>query len=108
MTNLSSFGGGVKSIQTGFLNLPDWTGYGSGEDNAYYNVTLTAVDNTKCVVILDMVATNYYGPLSNPSTVNFSWLVTGRMTSTTNLRIGCMRGSSSYKPLGRYQVVEYY
>jgi len=90
--------GTVKSIQTGYINtLPSTTGSSGSEDWRYNDITLgTAVaDAAKClVIILGHVAIT--GGFVQP---------TGRMTSTTNLRI-----ESNITPTGsisvRWYVIE--
>ena len=111
MTTLSSFGGGVKSIQTAYVNGTTWTDYGSAgtEDGSYLDITVDSVDSDKCVVMLDMVAANLaYPTISTATTAYISFQMTGRMTSATNLRLSCARASAAYLPYGRYTVVEYY
>lgn len=95
MSTLSQFaGGGVKSVQTGYVSLGAGTA-GSGEDAAYLDVTITAVSAiNKCVVYFQSGYASGVQPL------------TARLTSTTNLRISHPTASSPI--YGRYYVVEYY
>jgi len=62
----------IASIQTGYVSSS--TGSGSGEDTRYADVTISAVDTSKSVVIVHPQLGDY--PAS------------GRLTSSTNLRLG--------------------
>ena len=69
---LTSVPSPIASIQTGFVSDSSPRA-GSGEDNRYTDVTISAVTINKCMVIIQEGHVEY----------NF----TGRLISTTNLRI---------------------
>ena len=77
------------------------TGLSGTEDGSYLDVTIDSVDPDKCVVMLNMVASNLaYPTISTGSTTYISFQMTARLTSATNLRLSCARGSGSYLPYG--------
>lgn len=99
-------GGGVKSIQTGYVNTSTLT-TGTAEDLYHINVTISAVTAAKCTVQFDGTADiggeGYLSGGTNPS-----FVPTARLTSATNLRIAMRRPSgSAFSISGRWQVVEY-
>lgn len=51
MADLNQFlgGGGIKSVQTGFIDRESYTGNGSGEDEKYVDVTISEVNVSKSV-----------------------------------------------------------
>jgi hypothetical protein len=100
-------GGGVKSIQTGFVRVTPLTA-GTGEDVNFINVTISAVTAAKCTVQFDGAADlGGAGYLSGASDLSF--VPTARLTSSTNLRIAMRSGTSgtTYTISGRWTVVEY-
>jgi len=78
----------IASVQTGYVSSN--TGSGSGEDTRYADVTISSVDTSKSVVIVH----NQYGDS----------LVSGRLTSSTNLRLAV--NISSWRSC-RWYVVEF-
>lgn len=68
----------VNSIQTGFVSVGSPSS-SSGEDTVYTDVTITAVTTAKAMVIVQPGITYSSGSASYP--------LTGRLTSSTNLRI---------------------
>ena len=81
----------IKSIQTGYISQSGIAG--SGEDLYYQDRTITAVDISKCIVIVQGV----------DDSGGMSKMVTGRLTSTTNVRVS----SSVASVTGRWYVVEF-
>lgn len=85
---------GIAQIITGYVNETSFSS-STGEDVAYVDKTVTAVsDTSKCVVHLQI-----------ESSRSPDYAITGRLTSTTNLRLAC-RASLTYMS-GRYYIVEY-
>lgn len=105
MRELLAGGGGVKSIQTGYVLSPQLTSAGSGEDARSFDVTISAVNTAKSIVIFDGVASNSAGERYNAGS-NLSYLPTARLTSATNLRFGNSANATTYI-CGRWTVVEY-
>lgn len=69
----------IASIQTGYVSASSNT-HGAGEDVSYHDVTITAVVTAKSLVFLQ--------PISVVGTVDpETRYMTGRLTSTTNLRV---------------------
>lgn len=105
-------GGGVKSIQTGYVDSTSPT-TGTGEDNRHVNVTISAVSSmAKCVVTFDgsgATNSNSSGGYSAPGTSSDVMVVTARLTSTTNLRLGTksVAAQNAGGIAGRWTVVEY-
>lgn len=53
MADLNQFlagGGGIESVQTGFIQSTSYNGSGSGEDEKYLDITISSVDVAKSVV----------------------------------------------------------
>lgn len=94
MATTSSLLGGanIKSIQTGYVT---GNATSTGEDSMYVDDTLsTAVVVANCVVIAQGYNSTEYGTL------------TGRVTSTTNVRLS-FSGGQTGSIKGRYYVIEY-
>lgn len=84
----------VRSVQTGFFNGASPSS-GSGEDQRYNDVTVTAVLSTaKCLC--------FWQPAYDNTAVQ-----TVRLTSTTNLRIAA-KYSGTTTMSGRWYVIEFY
>ena len=116
MSTLSQFapfasGGGIKSIQTGYLNAVTATfGTAGTEDERYYDVTISSVNTSKSMPDFfgsaagDTISSGYY--FFNTSNRNST--IRPRFTSGTNLRLstfGTNQGGTAYI-LGRWYVVE--
>jgi hypothetical protein len=100
-----SSGGGVKSVQTGFLDNVTASS-DAGEDAKYYDVTLgTAVVVANCVCFFQ----GAYGVNDDQGTHKAGTTTahepTIRVTTTTNLRIAS--ANSATKLIGRWYVVEF-
>ncbi len=86
----------IQSIQTGYSAGSSGSS-GSGEDQHYLDITISAVVVAKSIVLLQ--------DFSDSSGI---WFVTsGRLTSTTNLRIGTIGSGFSSAFYGRWVVVEF-
>lgn len=87
----------IQSIQTGYAPVTVGSS-GSGEDTMYKDITITAVDTAKSVVLIQpsVDAGDNYAPL----------ITSARLTSTTNLRLSKGSGTSTYVS-GRWTVIEY-
>lgn len=115
MSTLSQFvpfaGGGIKSIQTGYLNAVTATNGTSGtDDERYYDVTISSVNTSKSMPDFfgsssaDSLSSGYYFL----STSYRNATIRPRFTSGTNLRLstfGTAQGGIAYI-LGRWYVVE--
>lgn len=115
MSTLSQFvpfaGGGIKSIQTGYLNnVTAAFGTNGTEDERYYDVTISSVNTSKSMpdffgtASIDPISGGYY--FLNTSYRNST--IRPRFTSGTNLRLstfGTSQGGTAYI-LGRWYVVE--
>lgn len=102
-------GGGsvIKSIQTGYVNNSSLT-TGTGEDNKYVDVTVSAVTTAKVVVLPFQGGFGGTALAAAAKTLSSSvdtYIPTCRMTSTTNLRISTI-GNPSFL-VGRWVIVEY-
>ena len=99
MSTLSQFaGGGVKSVQAGFIEAATLLTGAGGQK--YINITIAAVNPAKCLVIVNGGA---------GSNFDLAWetryAVFGELTSSTNLKI-----RSDYRPsvmVGQWQVIEF-
>ena len=86
-------GGGIKSIQTGYV---DAINAGTGEDVGYADATISAVVIAKSVVLVQGYSTAATGNTH----------LTGRLTTTTNVRISSP-DNGSYNIRARYYVIEF-
>lgn len=95
--------GAVKSIQKGFVNAVT-PSTGTGDDVTYYNVTITSVDTTKSVVMVEAGEGN-----SAENSVYYSQMIRvfGRLTSSTNLRLHTP-ATNLGKLTASWTVIEYY
>lgn len=105
--NVEGAGGGgglsVASYQTGYVN--SGTSTDSGEDTRYVDVTISAVDTTKCLIAVQGGGGNSEGVARlKASDSTFVTELTARLTSTTNLRIS---SGVATVIVGRWQVLEY-
>lgn len=107
--SLAKFGGGVKSVQTGYTSGTGLSS-GSGEDTRYRDITISAVaDITKCAVSFVGSGGNSAAESTQISNIGSSiFWVSARLTSTTNLRVAMSSnpGGTPYIA-GRWAVVEY-
>lgn len=85
--------GVCKGVQTGYAS--GVASGGSGEDDGYYDVTITAVTTTKALVLL------------HQTVASGAYRYCGRLTSTTNLRISTSGGNGSTVAV-RWYVIEFY
>lgn len=90
----------IKSIQTGYASSAALSS-GSGEDSKYLDVTISAVNAAKSVVMFEGGAGSSISASTSYSNTN---KCTYRLTSSTNLRIS---NPSQSAIAGRWQVVEY-
>lgn len=115
--NVGGMPGTIKSIQTGFVNLATTDGTTDTEDDKYVDVTLTAVGSTAKCICLFQGGHAYTTPTADPQLALYVgsngsiWsIVTARLTSTTNLRLGTLDGGlgAASVIVGRYYVIEFY
>lgn len=107
--NVDTLIGRVHNVQTGWT-VSARTGSIAGEDDSYKNITISAVTSiAKCYCVFTGVYTNAGG-----ETINYSsdalqdYIVTARLTTTTNLRLATpINASTGFKFIGRWYVVEY-
>lgn len=108
MTNLSDLfpQAAVESIQEGYIDVTSLS-TGSGEDTRYKDVTISAVDTTKCVCrfIGSMANSSAKARYYNSGAYSYQAIPTAKLTSSTNLRIGC--STTDTYIAGRWVVVEY-
>lgn len=106
MSTLSQFfGGGVKSVQTGYFSTTTTTA-GVGEDAQYADLTISPVDTAKSICLL------VSGGASN-TTLNTNYISSGssvahlkaRLLNSTTLRFS--NGIGFFFMAGRWVVVEY-
>lgn len=100
------FGGGVKSVQTGYVNAPTLTA-GSGEDTRHLNITVSAVDTSKTICFISggaSVSGQGIGGFLKSGGTNVAE-VTWRLTSSTNLRVSSANAFDLWA--FRYYLVEY-
>ena len=110
MSNLSQFApfaGGLKSFQTVYINVAGSAG--SGEDLSFRDVTVSSVNTAKTVSSFQgasassgVVVQQVYSVTADFS-VSFG-VVTTRMTSSTNLRLGAFMSFTQFT--GRWQLAE--
>lgn len=110
MSTLSQFAaGGVKSIQTGFVQA-SFSLFGSGEEARYIDVTVSAVTNVaKCFVTFNGSA-NSGGSLTAAyynSTITFTVIPTVRVLNSTTIRIMSSNASAT-NITGRWTLIEYF
>jgi hypothetical protein len=114
MSTLSALlGGGIKSVQTGYVSTSTISA-STSEDENYVDVTITAVaDYQKCLCIFQGGMAGSTGGVSDGQAMakgdtSYSHEVTARLTSTTNLRLSSTMVVNTNKYLaGRWYVVEY-
>lgn len=100
MANLSQLypSGGIKSIQTGFITrdstASNWVNGPTGEDDFYFDITISPVDVNKCM--LDIKGVN---------NLNYQY-ITYRLVDSTTLRIS--GGGNRYALNIRYYIYEFY
>ena len=111
-------GGGVQSIQTGFVGTNSLTS-GSGEDRAYTDVTISSVNTAKAIVCFmggytndfNGIGANYgmflversAGSNSNTNTC----YVEARFINSTTIRLACASfGVTNAAITGRWYVVQ--
>jgi len=87
--------GTVKSIQTGYL-APAAAAGGAGEDIYFRDVTITSVVVAKSIATFQAARDG----------AGVYLIETARLTSTTNVRLASINGSSTVG--GRWTVVEYF
>ena len=99
----------IKSIQSGFARAEATNGTANTENDRFLDITISTVNVSKCVCFFDgsMAGdSNRTGLISEPN--HSIGAVTARLTSSTNLRLGCAAtvGSTPWFS-GRWTVVEY-
>lgn len=115
MSSLSQFapfaGGGIKSIQTGYLNnVKGSFGTPGTEDERFFDVTISAVNTSKAVpdffgsASTSDISSGYYFLTTSQRTST----IRPRFTSTTNLRLSTFGTNQGGTPnyLGRWYVIE--
>ena len=111
MSNLTQFapfaGGGIKSIQTGYIFATPTAG--SNEDGRFFDVTISSVNTAKAVPDFFGSGQNTGSQIAYYSTdgasgIEFQILIP-RFTSSTNLRIATP-GAATARMTGRWYVVE--
>ena len=110
LRELLAGGGGVKSIQTGYLSINNVQGTdGTGEDLFYWDVTVGSVDPAKCLLLFSGgVAQTIALARSQGNTASATYILTGRVTSATNLRFSSLTGGTLADSISlRWQLVEY-
>jgi len=116
MSLLSSFvpfsGGGINSIQTGYINAnrTGSTGTLGTEDYSYYDITISSITTSKAVPDFFGAANPWFGAgysfySSDNAAGNWMGIAMPRFTSATNLRLGMNNASSNYFG-GRWYVIE--
>lgn len=111
MSNLSQFapfaGGGLKSFQTGYIQVA--ADGSSGEDRSYKDVTISSVNTSKTITSFQGSIAGYNYPGNGYQVYGipaaYSGIVTSRMTSATNLRLGSVVFDGPIIS-GRWQVAE--
>lgn len=114
MSTLSQFvgsSGAVKSVQSGAVyGLA--SSAGSGNDTKYADITITAVDPGKCLVMFTGGFANgaSVAVYRNGDTTSFTLEVLYRLTSATNLRLhsALALSGTSNSFSGTWQVIEFY
>lgn len=115
MSVLSQFapfsGGGIKSIQTGYIAVVKTTG--SGEDLGFADVGISAVTTAKSVPNFYGILNNQGGPIEamysydGAGTGFASGIIFPRLTSSTNLRLSSNFPTTTGSRInGRWYVVE--
>ncbi len=84
LLNAGGVVGSVKSIQTGYSTTAPSTG--SGEDTRYVDITISTVAAAKCVVIIQSAGMHRLSDVDG-GYVSVPTAFTGRVTSSTNLRV---------------------
>lgn len=108
MSTLSQFaGGGVKSVQTGYVStLASTSGVDGDQDRAYRDTTISSVNVSKSVVFFDGGFGSGVVGARNPNSAEFR-VPTARLTSPTNLRLSSNVAVTSSTFCGQWTVVEY-
>ena len=99
----------IESIQTGYLS-GNVVSNGTGEDAHYCDVTISAVDITKCVILDDDLS--YAGSANNADILNGAdtergFNAHGRLTSSTNMRVSSTSAVNGFLMYGRYTIIEF-
>ena len=111
MSTLTQFsGGGVRQIQTGYLSNVVATAAGTGEEQFYLDITVSAITNTtKCVIQFDGAAN--IGGFSYPfyffNSTTQTYIPTTKILNSTTLRIMCRTSGSTPYFNGRWTITEY-
>ncbi len=97
----------VKSVQSGWVqpNTAGTAGTASTEDAISKDVAISAVVIAKCMVFVAGTGYTAGSPMAFDNNGNFEYMATGRLTSTTNLRISSWGGAYNG---GRWQVIEFW
>jgi hypothetical protein len=110
MSNLSQFfsGGGIKSIQSGYIAGASTGGSTStaDQDSRTWDVTVSSVDVNKVIILVDGSSSGSAGGAGRISGSTDSFAVLGRMTSATNLRLSSTQANGS-NIAARWQLVEF-
>lgn len=98
-------GGGVKSIQSGFISSTSLS-TGTGEDVKHVNVTVSAVDPAKSLVLFSGGFAGAIDGAQQTSGGSSAFSATQRLTSATNLRVS-VASSFPTALVGRWTILEY-
>jgi len=106
------FSGGIKSIQTGFVDSASGSaGTSMTEDWIYVDVAISAVaDIAKCDVSIDGGGAVSGSPIAiniAMSKTATTHEITARLTSTTNLRVSMATSGTHHRISGRWKIVEH-
>ena len=109
MSTLSQFsGGGVKSVQEGYVSslYSGSIGVAGTRDFAYLDITISSVNPSKCLVIFDGGFGDGVSGARKPSSASYT-TVTARLTSATTLRLSVTNLTTSATFCGQFQVIEF-
>lgn len=109
LRELLAGGGGVKSIQTGWVEAirSGTTGTANQQDTSYLDVTISAVDPNKCVVFHDLGFATPIATARLKASSTSVFAVSGRVFNSTTVRLSAVNDSASNLFAGRWTVVEY-
>jgi hypothetical protein len=101
----------ARSVQNGTFKGAALNQSGSSTENetSFRDVTISTVQNTnKCILfVTGSISSSSNLIASFNHTTDVQYIPFGRITSTTNIRIGTAKGSTNYFT-GRWTLVEYY
>ena len=96
----------INSVQTGFVNNATPTELQSGEDYFIFNITISPVNISKCLVLFTGgQATTAINAMTKTGSVT-SYTLTARLINSTTLRLSSVAPTNA-QFTGRWQVIEY-